>query len=124
MSMRDRDFSLRVLVVAGDRRFRAVTSALLEQRGCSVSVEDDCEDAPRSAARAQADVVLLDASRSLSAAARTAARLGSLQPPIGMVAVSADGPGQVAALPVLPKWGPFDALFGAIQGARGAGAGG
>ena len=117
--MRNRDSNLRVLVVAGDRRFRTVTSALLAQRGCSVSIHDGSCEIPQSAARERADVVVLDATRSLTAAALTAGQLRSLRPPVGVVAVSSDPLEQLPTLPVLPKWGSFDALFGAVQRMRG-----
>lgn len=117
--MRDRGPNLRVLVVASDRRFRAVTSTLLTQRGCVVSVDDGSGRLPEGSAGERAEVVILDATRSLTAAARTAARLESLRPPVGVVAVSADPSERLAALPVLAKWDSFDALFGAVQRAGG-----
>jgi DNA-binding NtrC family response regulator len=112
------DDSTRVLLVARDRRFRTVTSALLAQRGCSVSVDDGSEEVPLRAARDRAEVVVLDATSSLTAAAQTAARLQALQPPVGVVAVSGDPHPRLNALAVLPKWGSFDSLYLAVQGAR------
>ena len=72
-------------------------------------------DVAELAVREAADVVVIAASASLTAAAREAARLGSLNPPVGIVAVSADASLGLATLPVLPKWSPFDALFAAIE---------
>ena len=109
----------RVLLVATDRRFRAAASALLAQRGCSVSVHDGPGEVRERAARDRAHVVVIDASSSLTAAARTAARLQTLRPAVGVVAVSSDPQEQLMALPLLPKWGSFDALFLAVQRARG-----
>jgi CheY-like chemotaxis protein len=105
----------RVLLVADDRRFRALASTLLSQRGYTVSVCVSRADVAELAVREAADVVVIDASASLTAAAREAARLGSLTPPVGIVAVSADSSLGLATLPVLPKWSPFDALFAAIE---------
>ena len=99
----------RVLLVAADRRFRAAASALLAQRGCWVSVHDDSEEVRERAARERAQVVVIDASSSLTAAARTAARLQTLRPAVGVVAVSNNPHEQLTALPLLPKWGSFDA---------------
>lgn len=109
----------RVLLVAHDRRFRAAASALLAQRGCWVSVHDDAEPVAARATRERAQVVVIDATPSLTAAARTAARLESLRPMVGVVAVSDDPHEHLAALPLLPKWGSFDALFLAVERARG-----
>jgi len=105
----------RVLLVADDRRFRALASTLLSQRGYSVSVCLRGEDVTELAVREAADVVVIDASSSLTAAAHEAARLGSLTPPVGIVAVSADSHAGLATLPVVPKWSPFEELFGAIE---------
>lgn len=111
----------RVLLVACDRRFRVATSALLAQRGCSVSVHDGSDEVTERAARDRAQVVVIDASTSLTATARTAARLQNLRPAVGVVAVSDSPDEQLTALPLLPKWGSFDALFLAVQRARGRG---
>lgn len=105
----------RVLLVADDRRFRALAGTLLTRRGYSVAVCARGEDLAQAAVREAADVVVIDASASLTAAARAAARLGALSRPVGIVAVSADAHCGLAALPVLPKWSPFEALFAAID---------
>lgn len=107
--------SRRVLLVGDDRRFRALASTLLSQRGYSVSVGHCGEDVVKLAVREGADVVVIDASASLTAAAHEAARLGCLTPPIGIVAVSADSHAGLTTLPVVAKWSPFEALFGAIE---------
>jgi CheY-like chemotaxis protein len=105
----------RVLLIASDRRFRTVAATLLTQRGYAVAVGGRGEDITELAVRERADVVIIDASTSLTVAAREAARLGSLRPRVGVVAVS-DGSGHgLAALPVLPKWSSFDEVFEAID---------
>jgi CheY-like chemotaxis protein len=115
-------FGTRVLVIASDRRFRAVAATLLTQRGYVVAVGGRGEDIAELAVRERADVVIIDASASLTVAAREAARLGSLRPRVGVVAVS-DGSGHgLAALPVLPKWSSFDEVFEAIDRVRADGA--
>jgi CheY-like chemotaxis protein len=105
----------RVLLVADDRRFRALASTLLSRRGYSVAVCARGADIVKAASSEAADVVVIDASASLTTAARDAARLGSLRPPVGIVAVSADSHSGLAALPVVPKWSPCEALFDAIE---------
>jgi CheY-like chemotaxis protein len=112
----------RVLVVANDRRFRAVAATLLSQRGYTVSVGGHGEDVIDLAIRERADVVVLDASASLTAAAREAARLGSLRPRVAVVAVAADPGDGLAALPVHAKWGSIDELLRAIRQACSGGA--
>jgi CheY-like chemotaxis protein len=108
----------RVLVVAADRRFRAVASTLLTQRGCEVSVHPVRGDIRAHAARERIDVVVLDATASLTAAAETAAGLQTLRPQVGLVAVSSDPRDRLATLPVVPKWGSLDDLYHAIECAR------
>jgi DNA-binding NtrC family response regulator len=105
----------RVLLVADDRRFRALAGTLLTRRGYAVSVCPRGEDLTRAAVRESADVVVIDASASLTQAAQEAARLGALSPPVGIVAVSGDPHTGLAALPVIPKWSPFEALFAAVE---------
>lgn len=108
----------RVLLVSGDRRFRAVASALLARRGYSVAVGDRAQDIAVLASREGAEVVVIDASASLTAAAHEAARLNALRPHVGIVAVASDPHEGLATLPVLSKWNSFDALFAAIEQAR------
>jgi CheY-like chemotaxis protein len=107
-----------VLLVARDRRFRALASALLTRRGYSVAVGDGKVDVAELAVREGADVVVIDASASLTAAAREAARLGTLRPPVGIVAVGTEPQQSLSALPVISKWNSFDALYAAIEQAR------
>ena len=108
----------RVLVVATDRRFRAVVSTLLTQRGCEISVHPARGDIRAQASRERVDVVIIDATASLTTAAHTAARLQTLKPKVGLVAVSSDPRDHLDALPVIPKWGSLDRLYRAIEAAR------
>ncbi len=105
----------RVLLVADDRRFRALAATLLSRRGYTVFICTRTCDLVEVARRETVDVVVLDASASLTGAAREAARLSSLEPPVAVVAVSTDAHRGLAALPVVPKWGPAEALFAAIE---------
>jgi uncharacterized membrane protein (UPF0127 family) len=110
--------SARVLLVGNDRRFRAVASALLTQRAYSVAVGDCSEDVTELASRQGAEVVVIDATASLTALARDVARLKALRPRVGVVAVSSDPQEGIDALPVISKWSSFDAVFEAIEKAR------
>jgi CheY-like chemotaxis protein len=105
----------RVLLVTTDRRFRALASTLLSQRGFAVIVSRGSEDVTELAERERADVVLLDATASLTAVARQSARLGSLPTPVGVIAVSGESGGSLAALPVLAKWSSFDEVLTAVE---------
>jgi CheY-like chemotaxis protein len=105
----------RVLLVADDRRFRALACTLLTRRGYAVAVCARSENLAVAAVREAADVVVIDATASLTTAACEAARLAALTPPVGIVAVSAESHSGLAALPVIPKWSPFEALFAAIE---------
>ena len=110
--------STRVLLVGKDRRFRAVASALLRRRDYSVAVGDGSEDVTELASREGTEVVVIDATASLTALARDVARLRALRPRVGVVAVSSEPGEGVAALPMIAKWCSFDALFDAIEQAR------
>lgn len=70
--------------------------------------------------REAVDVVVLDAGSLPTAATLAAVELDALEPPVGVVLVSAEERTGVTLTPVLEKWGEFDALFGAIAQARGA----
>ncbi len=114
------ELGARLLLVASDRRFRAMALVLLSRRGYSVAVGHPDEEVTELASRVGAEVVVFDATASLTVAARQAARLSSLVPPIGIVAVSGNHQDQLAAMPVISKWNSFDALLDAIEQARGA----
>jgi hypothetical protein len=57
-------------------------------------------------------VVVIDGGASQAAAARQAARLQALRPPVRVITVSGEGD---SALPVLSKWSSFDAVLTAIE---------
>ena len=105
---------LRVLLVGDDRRFRAVATTLLERRGFRVAVAERPALAEPASLPA-ADVIVLDAGDSLTRAAEEAAKVAGAVPGIGVVCVAERPRGSVTALPVLPKWGSFDALIAAIE---------
>jgi uncharacterized protein len=110
--------AVRVLLVASDRRFRAVTAALLTRRGCTVTVGERMATVAELAEQDAADVVVLDAGQLLTAAARVVAQIETLDPRPGVVIVGEESGGALSAMPVLPKWGSFEELYSAIEHAR------
>jgi uncharacterized membrane protein (UPF0127 family)/CheY-like chemotaxis protein len=105
-----------ILLVSGDRRFRAVASALLERRGCNVTVSDGPEHVTGAAGDGGSDVVVLDVGRATSPA-RALARLRARLPYTGLVLVG-DELAETAGLLVRAKWGMFDDLVSAIHDAN------
>ena len=108
----------KVLLVGNDRRFRSVAAALLTRRGCAVTLGDRATNLAELAKREAADVVILDAGVSLTDAAHAAAQIETLDPPVGIVVVAEEAERTFSAMPVLPKWGSFNGLWGAIEHAR------
>ena len=108
----------RVLLVCSDRRFRSVTAALLTRRGCAVMIDDRRAGIALLARREGANVVVLDAGASLTAAARETAQIEALDPRVGVVVVGDEPQHGLLAMPVLPKWDSFDGLFRAIEHAH------
>ncbi len=108
----------RILLVAGDRRFRAVASTLLSRRGYRVLVPERDDDLALLAAREHVEVVLIDATSSLTEAARETARLQAMAPSVAVLAVSDEPDPALTSLPVLSKWGEFGSLFDAIERVR------
>jgi uncharacterized protein len=106
---------IRVLMVGTDRRFRGVSAALLARRGCIVGVGERIDRAADMARRQRADVVVLDAGAQPVVAALAAARIQALHPTVGVVTVFEDPEGSPPALSSVPKWGPLDALYDAIE---------
>ncbi len=100
----------RILLISGDRRFRAVAAALFIRRGWPVTVGRFEDDVGAMVAQDRPDVAVVDASHSLTLAARALATLKRDHRSITVVAVSeAHRPG-LPALPTYPKWGSFDSL--------------
>ena len=114
---------LRVLVVGRDRRFLRVASVLLARRGCAVEVSDNPDELFDRVSTRRADVVVLDGTDSLRAAARAMAALEAQWPPVQVVVVYDDaGHGPNNGLHVVPKWGAFDRLAEVVEGCYADGA--
>jgi uncharacterized protein len=104
----------RVLVIGADRRFRSMAATLLERRGLSVGVAERPSAITRLAELENADVVVLDASGSLTRAAQDAAELEALLPGVGVVVVAEQATSALSSMPVLAKWGDFSRLYEAV----------
>jgi len=107
---------LRVLVAARDGRFNRVAGFLLARRGFEVEILRRPSAVLDAVSRTGIDVVIVDASDSVSDTARTAAALEALHPHITVVVVAddpvdADG----GALRVLPKWTSLESLVANLE---------
>jgi uncharacterized protein len=108
----------RVLLLTSDRRFRVLAGALLTRRGCLVTLGERMTNVAERATREATDVVVLDATTSLTAAMREAAEVEALEPRVAVVMVAEEAAEGRAATFVLPKWESFDRLYAAISEAR------
>jgi uncharacterized membrane protein (UPF0127 family)/CheY-like chemotaxis protein len=108
----------RVLLVGSDRRFRSAAATLLTRRGLAVTLAGRVDNVAEVARRARADVVVIDAASSLTAAAHETVEIQSLDPAVGVVLVGEAREAALPAMPVLAKWGAFDRLYDAIEDAR------
>jgi len=106
---------LRVLVLSEDHHYRSVTSMLIGHRGCTVTTTANSTRVPELVTRDDVEVLVIDAERSPEEAESTAAAVGELPRSVGVVLVSDVGPFRGARASVLPKWGPFEDLFMAIE---------
>jgi hypothetical protein len=105
---------LRVLIVSGDHRYRAVIELLLERRDCRPFGLGSSTDVASTIAGERVDVVLVDGEPLLREVAHDVALSDAVCPPVGVVLVDdADAPAP-AGLSRLAKWGEFDELFAAI----------
>jgi PleD family two-component response regulator len=102
---------LRVLVAASDARFGRVAGFLLARRGYEVEILRRPSTVLEAASRTGVDVVILDATDSVSETARLVAALEALYPHLTIVAV-ADDPSDADGdnFRVLPKWTSLETL--------------
>jgi hypothetical protein len=108
----DEDDRIRVVLASTDRRFTRVASFLLARRGCVVQTATEERYLFELAEQGGVDIVLIDAGRSLTAAARRAAYVGTLLPEATVVVANDGAPrsggGQLDAL---PKWRSLDRVL-------------
>lgn len=107
---------LHVLVAAQDRRFQRMAGFLLARAGLKVSMLRKVSDVLSTVERNRPDVVILDATGSLSEVARTAAVVEALHAGTTVVLVAEDGHiPEVTNLQVHPKWEAFDELAANLE---------
>lgn len=109
---------IRVLLAGLDAPFMDVMAFLLGRSGFVVDRTREHRDLVRLVERRKADVVIIDGSDSLDAAARIVAALAAVHPGVGALVVSEEtrelSPGSIR---ILPKWGPFGGLAAEIESA-------
>jgi len=113
--------AVRVLVLGPDVRFLRVSRVLLSRYGFRVETSESARDIFEVVERLRINVVVVDASHSLTAAARLTAALAALPSPVRVVVVS-DRPSDSAHdnLRPLHKWSAFDQLVQEIETAYAA----
>ena len=99
-----------------DRRFSRLAGFLLARHGHVVETLRTAGEARQRAETEELDVVVLDASSSVAAAARSVRALHGTRPGLGVVVV-ADEPSHELpqSLRVLEKWGSFDDVEAEIR---------
>ena len=113
---------IRVLVASPDKRFLAAAAFFLTRRRFAVNAVRERDQVVRAVEDGDVDVVVLDASDSVAAAARTAGAIEGLRPHTRVILLSDDDALARDALPTLAKWGALgrlaDAVVHAYGGAR------
>jgi DNA-binding NtrC family response regulator len=105
---------LRVLIVSGDHRFRAVIEMLMARRGCSASSTSPSDSIARTVLDERVDVALVDGVAALREVAEAIAQGDPSLPTVGVVVVAERNDPAPAGLRTLAKWGAFDELFAAV----------
>jgi uncharacterized membrane protein (UPF0127 family) len=102
---------IRVLLATGDDEFLRLAEFLLTRNGFAVETTKKIANAVDLVWRQRLDAVVLDASASLSEAARTAAAIEALHPQVGVVIVCDDErPKPTTGLPIKEKWEALETL--------------
>ena len=109
---------VRVLVSTNDPRFQRVASFLLARDGFHVDTTHDSDRVLSAAANKRTDVVVLDGSPSLAAAARSVRALAAVGSSVGVVVVTDADVTELQTLATVPKWGPFETIVGEIERAH------
>ena len=105
---------IRVLLVSPDRRFVGLARLLLTRDDLVVdAVSDPAEVLGRVHAGAQ--VVVLDGSRAMAAAATTVAELESLCPHVAVVVLCEESERRLSKLRALSKWGSLEQLASEVR---------
>jgi uncharacterized membrane protein (UPF0127 family) len=112
---------LRIVLISPDRHYRTAMSLLLARRNCSVRAAASARTLGEMLASERCDVVLLDAGA--ASAVESLEAVETLAWPVGVVIVADEtlaplnGRSAFAGRKALAKWGPFDELMVAIEGA-------
>jgi DNA-binding NtrC family response regulator len=112
---------IRVLVLGADRRFLGVARLLLTRAGYAVEATESTRNLHDLVIRSRTNVVIIDASNSVTTAARTIAALRAEAAHVKVVAV-ADHPeaSPLENLRLLPKWTDWPELVREVEGAYAA----
>jgi CheY-like chemotaxis protein len=109
---------IRVLLVASDRRYLHVAALLLTRRGCDVATAETGRDVVALVDRHRSNVLVVDATNSVTAAARTIAAVAAMPVAPHILAVSdSDGGSTLQSLHLLPKWTGLDRLIDNVESA-------
>jgi len=107
---------IRVLLGTRDEQFLRLAEFLLTRNGFAVETTKKIASAVDLVWRQRLDVVVLDASDSLSEAARTAAAIEALHPQVGVLIVCDDErPKPATGLPIMEKWEALETLSDDIR---------
>jgi uncharacterized membrane protein (UPF0127 family) len=107
---------IRVLLGTRDEQFLRLAEFLLTRNGFAVETTKKITTAVDLVWRQRLDVVVLDASDSLSEAARTAAAIEALHPQVAVVIVCDDErPKPATGLPIKEKWEALETLSDDIR---------
>jgi uncharacterized protein len=107
---------IRVLLGTRDEQFLRLAEFLLTRNGFAVESTKKIANAVDLVWRQRLDVVVLDASDSLSEAARTAAAIEALHPQVGVLIVCDDErPKPSTGLPIMEKWEALETLSDDIR---------
>jgi len=107
---------IRVLLGTRDEQFLRLAEFLLTRNGFAVETTKKVASAVDLVWRQRLDVVVLDASDSLSEAARTAAAIEALHPQVGVLIVCDDErPKPATGLPIMEKWEALETLSDDIR---------
>ena len=107
---------IRVLLGTRDEQFLRLAEFLLTRNGFAVETTKKIASAVDLVWHQRLDVVVLDASDSLSEAARTAAAIEALHPQVGVLIVCDDErPKPATGLPIMEKWEALETLSDDIR---------
>jgi hypothetical protein len=107
---------IRVLLGTRDEQFLRLAEFLLTRNGFAVETTKKLVNAVDLVSRHRLDIVVLDASDSLSEAARTAAAIEALHPQVGVLIVCDDErPKPATGLAIVEKWEALETLSDDIR---------